>query len=166
MFCLINSSNLRPLLVLLLVLGSGCEKRVLRVEGSDMQPTIKYGEEVVLDTYAYSSAPPARWDVIAFQAPEPLDLVCKRVVALPLETVSCTSSGIVVDGNLLSMPVTLSNIVYAPLIETNWPRTISFPYLVPANHYFVVGDSWTNSFDSRHYGAIAKTSIVGRIKNK
>jgi signal peptidase I len=43
---------------------------------------------------------------------------------------------------------------------------VSFPLSVPPKHYFVVGDNWTNSLDSRYYGAVPDTNIVGRVSGK
>ncbi len=95
-------------------------------------------------------------------------MVLKRVIGLPSETISLTSSGIVVNGNILNMPRAISNVVYCPLerLPPQMAGLVTFPYTVPPNHYFVVGDNWTNSLDSRHYGAVPGTSILGRVNNK
>jgi signal peptidase I len=65
------------------------------------------------------------------------------------------------------MPAALSNLAYCP--PEKWPdkaNLISFPYTVPANHYFVLGDNMANSLDSWYYGAVPGTNFVGRVKNK
>jgi signal peptidase I len=96
-------------------------------------------------------------------------VVLKRVIALPLETISMTVTGIVVNGNLLSMPAALSNVAYCPpekLPAAQSGSFVTFPYTVPPKHYFVVGDNWTNSLDSRYYGSVAVTNILGRVKSK
>jgi signal peptidase I len=135
-----------------------------------MAPTIKPGERVSIDYMAYAVGRPRRWDVVALEAPSPPGtLVLKRVIGLPLETISLTSSGIVVNGAALSMPTALSNVAYCPperLPVTPGASLIAFPYTIPAGQYFVVGDNWTNSFDSRYYGAVSVTNIFGRVKNK
>ena len=96
-------------------------------------------------------------------------MVLKRVIGLPGETISLTASGIVVNGSILSIPVALSNVAYRPperLLGSRGGVLVAFPYTVPPKHYFLVGDNWTNSYDSRQYGAIPLTNILGRVKNK
>ena len=70
-----------------------------------MEPTIKSGDSVAVDTTAFATLGPSRWDVVAFKSLRWTNaLEVKRVLALPGETVSLTATGIVVDGALVSMP--------------------------------------------------------------
>jgi len=122
---------------------------------------------------AYSVGAPRRWDVVAFESagmPLPSNsMFLKRIIALPLETISLTSSGIVVNGTILTMPAALSNVVYCPPEKLPSPQMnglVAFPYTVPPRHYFVVGDNWANSYDSRYYGAVPMTNILGLVRNK
>ncbi len=135
-----------------------------------MSPTIKPGERVTIDFVAYAVSGPRRWDVVALLAPPATNImVLKRVIALPGETISLTASGIVVNGSLLAMPSYLSNVSYCPpekLPLAQRSTFITYPYTVPSERYFVVGDNWTNSYDSRAYGAVPADKIQGRVKNK
>lgn len=147
----------------------GCGKQ--SAGSASMSPTIKPGEAVTINYSAYALTQPKRWDVVVFEGPTQFlrtnQTSAKRVIALPGETISLMSTGIVVNGAALSMPAALSNVVYCPLEKTPQRETlIKFPYTVPARHYFVVGDNWANSLDSRYYGAVCITDIVGRIMNK
>lgn len=135
-----------------------------------MFPTIKRGEKVTINYLAYSVSKPKRWDVVLFDGPTPVSSTnpaAKRVVALPLETISFSSNAIIVNGRSLAMPAALSNVVYCP--PDKWPdkgSLISFPYTVPAKHYFVLGDNMANSLDSRYYAAVSETNILGRVEHK
>jgi signal peptidase I len=135
-----------------------------------MAPTITNNEAVTVNYAAYALSKPRRWDVVALTPPGLTNLVVlKRVIALPTETISLTSSGITVNGGMLSLPASLSNVLYCPpdkLPIGPGVKLLSFPYTVPTNHYFVVGDNWTNSLDSRYYGAVSSSDILGRVNNK
>jgi signal peptidase I len=135
-----------------------------------MAPTIAPGEQVTVDFLAYARSSPRRWEVVAVEAP-PLTnvIVFKRVIGLPGESLSLTGTGIVVDGVLLRMPPALSNVVYCPpesLPSSYRASFVSFPYTVPSTSYFLIGDNWKNSYDSRSYGALPGSSIVGRVRDK
>src|SRR5258708_2871623 len=102
--------------ILALFALAGCRRAVQPSGG--MAPTIKPGEQVTIDYLAYAVAGPRRWDVVAIEGASPFlptnAVYLKRVIALPLETISLTSSGIVVNGSILSMPASLSNVAYCP----------------------------------------------------
>jgi len=161
-----NSGVLFAIVAFLAV--TGCRKSVQ--SSSAMAPTIKPGEQVTVDLLAYGVSGPRRWDVVAFEPPATTNTtVLKRVIGLPGERISLTASGIVVNGGILNMPVTLSNVAYCPperLPGSQGSGFVAFPYVVPPKRYFLVGDNWTNSYDSRQYGAIPLSNILGRVKNK
>lgn len=156
------------LLLLAILISAGCGR--MAYPSSAMEPTIKAGERVTIDFAAYALSRPRRWDIVAFEPPQPTNIiVLKRVIALPGETISMTASGIVVNASSLAFPGHLSNVIYCPPERLPFQAQgslVAFPYNVPAQHYFVVGDNWTDSYDSRNYGAIPAKSIAGRVKNK
>ncbi len=161
-----------PLVLAILgVLASlGCRKST-QVSGG-MAPAITNGESVTINYLAYAGSAPRRWDVVALLGPAPMlpsnSMFLKRVIALPGESIFLSSTGIVVNGAVLSMPAAVSS-AYCPPDRLPVPAKaalVSFPYTVPPKHYFVVGDNWTNSLDSRYYGAVARTNILGRVMDK
>ena len=102
------------------VAACGCRKSPL--QSSSMAPTITNGEKVIVDYTAYLLSKPKRWEVAVFDGPTPISSTnpaAKRVIALPLETISFNSNGIVVNGRSLGTPPALSNFVYYP--PEKWP---------------------------------------------
>src|SRR5215469_5087791 len=88
----------------------GCRKST-QLSGS-MEPTIKRGEKVTVNYLAYATADPHRWDAVAMTPPATVvsgkEMWLTRIIALPGEVISLTSTGIVVNGTLMSMPPALS----------------------------------------------------------
>jgi signal peptidase I len=141
-----------------------------------MSPTITNGELVVADMFAYSRGTPKRWDVVVFQSPPaawPSSSVTpvwiQRIVAVPGETVSFTTGNITINGKPLSPPSHLTNINYVALDKLSLNtlgHTISSPFVVPADSYFVLGDNSTNVIDSRFWGELPRGNILGKVMGK
>jgi hypothetical protein len=107
-----------PVLVAILVatISVGCRKAT-QVSGG-MAPTSTNNEQVTINYLAYAGSSPRRWEVVALRGPSPTlpinSMFLKRVIALPGETISLCSTGIVVNGTLLNMPAAVSNIYCPP----------------------------------------------------
>jgi signal peptidase I len=131
-----------------------------------MEPTIQRNSALVADMSAYSTTNPARWDVVIFRPPfSPDSQFVMRIVALPGETVSFLSGGVTVNGNAIVSPPSITNIAYVSLDHPAIARggsQVPSPYVVPINCYFMLGDNSTNANDSRMWGALPRTNILGR----
>jgi len=132
-----------------------------------MSPTISPGERLTVDYGAYATAKPARWDVVVFRPPMlSNDLWFMRVIALPGETVTFATGDITLNSKALDLPSRLNRIKYLALDQIGLKSRIPSPYKVPADGYFVMGDNSTSAYDSRIWGRLAFTNIVGKIMNK
>ncbi len=124
-----------------------------RVEGVSMQPGLQSDEYVLVNKMAYLFHAPERGDVVVFHFP--LDTskdFIKRVVGLPGDTISYTSTTVKVDGVELN----------EPYISEKANPLGKNPFVVPANDYFVMGDNRPASDDSRDWGFVPKDYIVGK----
>lgn len=136
----------------LAVLAATLWMPVLRVYGSSMAPTLHNGEILVsVKTKDFSSS-----DIIAFYHGN--KLLIKRYIAGPSDYVNVDEDGNVsVNGTRLDEPY-LAEKAYGE-------ADIEFPYQVPDQRYFVMGDNRSVSIDSRSsiVGCIAGDQIVGKV---
>ena len=136
----------------LAVLAATLWMPVLRVYGSSMAPTLHNGEILVsVKTEDFSSG-----DIIAFYQGN--KLLIKRYIAGPSDYVNVDEDGAVsVNGTRLDEPY-LAEKAYGE-------ADIEFPYQVPDQRYFVMGDNRSVSIDSRSsiVGCIAGDQIVGKV---
>ncbi len=132
--------------------------RAYRIPTQSMSPTLELGDHVIADMKAYQTKEPQRGDLIIFKYPviESAPYV-KRLIGLPGETIEIRNRMVYVNGN--------------PLIErhvqyTN-PDSISKhygPYNLGQGEYFVLGDNRDNSQDSRYWGPVKKSLILGQAR--
>jgi signal peptidase I len=123
-----------------------------------------------------------RGDIVVFKFPyeDHVDYV-KRVIGLPGEHIRINGRKVYVDGTLLSEPYAIYNpSLYDPLrdfpprddrviaeqLRPEWAREImnyieNGELVVPANHYFVMGDNRDSSSDSRYWGFVDRRAIIG-----
>lgn len=126
------------------------------VDGACMQPTLATGQRVFILKPAYLFSSPQRGDIIVFQYPlDPSKDYIKRVVALPGETVAICGGFVYIDGQRLDeslWPVTRDEVRYGDLAER----------VVPAEHFFVLGDNRPQSEDSRVWGFVPAENVRGK----
>jgi signal peptidase I len=89
--------------------------------------------------------------------PQEGDLV-KRVIALPGQTIYSSGNSIYVNGRLLAEP-------YLPHYDPLGPPIASrqHPYRVPPGEFYMLGDNRADSCDSRYWGPIKGSSIIGKV---
>jgi len=160
-------------IVFLVVLATGCSEKRFRQSGSSaMSPTIRPNEGVVADMSAFHKFGPQRWDVVVFHPPpketftQPQEIWVMRIIGLPGESLEIRDDGVYIGGRREAQPKTLARIRYLASIPRSPQSSITYPYTIPPDSYFVVGDNTTNSFDSRFWGALSRQSILGRVQNK
>ena len=125
---------------------------VLQIAGTSMEPSLKDGEIVVLAKMDRMKS----GDLCAFYYSN--KILIKRVIAVPGDYLWIEADGTVfLNGTELEEPY----ITEKALGECD----VKFPYQVPENSYFVMGDRRETSVDSRSsvIGCIAKDQILGKI---
>ena len=125
---------------------------VLQIEGTSMEPTLSSGDIVLLTKTTRFD----RGDLCGFTWNN--KLLIKRVIGLPGDWIEIDADGVVyLNGEKLDEPY----VEQAALGECD----LEFPFQVPQEQYFVIGDMRESSIDSRNtvIGCIPKDQIVGKV---
>ena len=141
------------------------------VPSSSMEPTLQVGDRILVDKFDFSYHSIHAGDIIVFRTPaeakkdcatEDGDLV-KRVVATGGETIWSQGNALWIKAKK-GGPHRLAE-SYLPEDGRGSPlgQSISSPYKVPANDFYVLGDNRIVSCDSRIWGAVPGSDIVGRV---
>ncbi len=136
----------------LAVLVSSFFVTVLKVTGDSMTPTMNTGEIVI----AQNSTSFEPGDLLAFYYNN--KVLVKRVIGSPGDWINIDDDGNVsVNGVALDEPYVSE--------KSLDPTDIEFPYQVPENRYFVLGDHRAASIDSRSsvVGCVTKEQLIGKI---
>ncbi|MGC9072538.1 MAG: signal peptidase I [Caldisericum sp.] len=122
-----------------------------RVQMTSMVATLEPGDLVLVEKVTYRFSKPHRGDVVVFIPPNsPNDRYIKRVIGLPGETISIKNGTVYIDHKPLHEPY------------LNSPMRDMEPVKVPSDSVFVMGDNRSVSLDSRYFGPIKISSIIGR----
>jgi signal peptidase I len=120
-----------------------------------MKPTLICGDRLfVRKSCKYT---PKRGDVIVLKSPnDPSVPWVKRVAALPDETVEIAYEQLFINGR---------KVRYRPIESIrhfNKGFGLDEPYRVPTDHIFVIGDNAADSYDSRLFGSIPLSDMIGK----
>src|SRR5258706_1394432 len=163
-------------LVFLLIKGAVDTARVNPYES--MQNTLLVGDHLIMSRMGYDAGipftnwhvplwrNPKRGQIVIFRAVVPGDNsdIIKRVIGLPGETVDVREGAVWINGTRLREDYTVGRTepadpsMYRAALAG---QTRIFPYTVPPDCYFVMGDNRGNSLDSRFEGCIPRGNIIG-----
>lgn len=125
---------------------------VLQIEGTSMEPTLVNGDIVLLTKTTKFN----RGELCGFSWNN--KLLIKRVIGIPGDWIEIDSQGAVyLNGEKLDEP-------YATKLAVG-ECDLEFPYQVPPEQYFVMGDMRESSIDSRNtlIGCVELDQIVGKV---
>ena len=128
------------------------------IPSASMEPTLMVNDRILVDKLSYRFDSIHRGDIVVFAKPGDFsdgpgvnDLV-KRVIGLPGDQVSSQDNQVFIDGKPLS----------EPWLPAGDYTTGIRPQTVPSGQLFVMGDNRNDSADSRVFGTIPKSLVVGR----
>ncbi|MCI0387720.1 MAG: signal peptidase I [Acidobacteria bacterium] len=160
--------------------------RIVRVPSGAMANTIIPGDRVLCNLYGGNLG---RGDIVVFKLPvDPKVLYIKRIIGLPGETIQLRGEKVFINGQELTEARTYVNpenrqgalrelssegegkyrVYYfkrdGPSDEDSpgVKYAVAEPFQIPEGHYFMLGDSRDNSFDSRFWGTVPRGLIMGK----
>ena len=122
-----------------------------RVDGSSMDPTLIDGQMIIF-TRIHASYDAG--DIVCLSMPNG-DNYVKRVVAVPGDVVELKEGKLYVNG------VVADSFGHGQTLPQE--ASISYPYTLEKNKYFLLGDNRENSVDSRSFGAVYRGQILGKV---
>jgi signal peptidase I len=130
------------------------------IPSASMTPTLMPGDRILVDKL---SSTIHRGDIVVFKnppadTPGPPTLV-KRVIGLPGETIFSSGNQVLINGKPLAEPW-LPKLV-GECTETG--ENFKAPVHIAPDHYFVMGDCRGDSDDSRFWGTVPASYIVGKV---
>jgi signal peptidase I len=137
------------------------------VPSSSMVPTLSVNDRILVQKAFFSWHDVHTGDIVVFSQPpadhcggsQQGDLV-KRVIGLPGQTIYSAGNNIYINGHLLAEPFLPR---YDPLGPPIPDASRLHPYRVPPGEFYVMGDNRAISCDSRYWGPIKGSSIVGKV---
>lgn len=128
------------------------------VNGQSMEPNFHTGDYLIIDEISYRLQEPQRGEVIVFKYPQnPSQRYIKRIIGLPGETVEIKEGKVMIYGEnysgLLDEENYLPGLEYTPGDEK---------VILSEGEYFVLGDNREHSYDSRRWGVLPESLIIGR----
>jgi signal peptidase I len=131
------------------------------IPSKSMKPTLLIGDRILVNKLSVEFGTINRGDVVVFKAPpdvsqecqDPVTDLVKRVIGLPGDQLTSRGNTIYVNGT--------------PLAE-RWPHfePLGAPIshvTVPRGRYFMMGDNHFDSCDSRTWGTVPRSDIIGKV---
>jgi signal peptidase I len=144
-----------------------------RVPTASMEPTLRcarpvagctgtFSDRVIVNRLAYHFRSPRRGEIVVFETPDAAAVSCppggtwvKRVIALPGETVTMSHGVVAIDGDRIDESSYIRSRAQAGVQSAVWH--------VPADKYFLMGDNRTGSCDSRTWGPVPRSNLIGPV---
>lgn len=134
--------------------------RPFQVSGESMYPTFKNNEYILTNLIGLKLGEIKRGDVVVFQSPtDPDKDFIKRVMAVPGDTIAVTEGFVYVNGQKVDESKYLSiDVRTYPGAFMSDGQTL----IVPEGKVIVMGDNRNNSSDSREWGLLDQSDVIGK----
>ena len=141
-----------------------------------MEPTLRGSKDgqkpdcCVVDKIIYRFTKPKRGDIVVFSSAGISAFTnetyyVKRLVGLPGERIEINDNAVYLDGRRLAEEDGIPSFDYFPAHPQYPSATLKEggAFVVGTDEYFVLGDNSANSFDSRYWGGVPATNVIGKV---
>jgi signal peptidase I len=177
--------------VLLLLFGTTTLVQAFVIPTGSMEDNLLVGDHLLVDKLAYAPHGPIskyllpyqeikRGDIVVFRYPVDIkQTFVKRVIGVPGDRVRLENKQVILNGKRIPEPYKVHKTDFVDSYRDNFPSTPYLPVsegavemleknvkagdiIVPPNAYFVMGDNRDNSLDSRYWGFVPRSNIIGK----
>jgi signal peptidase I len=151
LICLLCWSILSFVLISNFVLG------LVEVQGESMETTLYDGDRRLVNRCIYLWRAPRRGETVVIRDGIDHSLCVKRIVGVPEDRLEIHDGKVFINGAPLKES-------YLPARTTTQPRRFGrAPVRIGRDQFFVLGDNRQNSEDSRSYGPVHRSDVLGLI---
>ena len=123
--------------------------------GQSMEPNYHENERLLVDKVSPRALGYSRGDIVIVHSPtQDIELI-KRLIGKPGDTIELRDNSVFVNGQALGEP-------YLPVNANSGPTREQSKWTLGPDQYFIMGDNRSFSMDSRAFGAVPSSLIVGR----
>jgi signal peptidase I len=177
--------------IILLLFGTTTLVQAFVIPTGSMEDTLLVGDHLLVDKLAYAPGGALtkhilpysdvhRGDIIVFRYPVDIkQTFVKRVMGVPGDRIRLQNKQVYLNGHLLNEPYVVHKLDYIDSYRDNFPSDPNAPLspgaqvmlerdvkngevVVPAGHYFAMGDNRDQSLDSRYWGFVPRENIIGK----
>lgn len=132
------------------------------VSGPSMQPTFEDHDRII----AVRNFTPRRNDIVILKAPDNKNaLYIKRIIGLPGEMVTSKNDRMYINGKEIAEPYLNNKFLKAAHKNGElYTNNFTLKRRIPKGYYFVMGDHRDVSKDSRYFGFVKRSALVGEVK--
>ncbi|PIU98385.1 signal peptidase I [Candidatus Wolfebacteria bacterium CG03_land_8_20_14_0_80_40_12] len=131
------------------------------VSGASMEPNFSSGDYLLIDELTYRFRDPQRGEVAVFHYPgDKSAYYIKRIIGLPGERLVLKNGSIMIFNNEYPQGFVVNENYLPPELKTSGDKEI----ILKNDECFVLGDNRNYSFDSRNWGNLLKTEIIGIVR--
>lgn len=131
------------------------------IPSGSMNPTLWKGDRIIVNKLSVEFGTINIGDMVVFKAPpdvakdchDPVTDLVKRVIGLPGDHLYSRGNTIYVNGKPLDQKWTVDPTLGDPIRPTT----------VPAGRYFMMGDNHPDSCDSRTWGTVPRSDLIGKV---